>query len=305
MSGIIRIPGMSFSCKFKAQIFKEDGSIRYDGPWFNNTILNTGLDWLIESSDTIVIGLSSVTTILSQCNVGEGATTPDPSDQGLVEYVASSSNTIEATTERDPEVAYVQWNATFEFGIGSFDNDNLREVGLSRSANSVYLNRQLLRDEDGNATTLTLLSDEGLRVHVAVRQYWAAPIGSLISGTLDINGTSQTIHTEFLEAAVNQGRFGFNNLDTGCFYLVDEAENITGCSSFSRSAYTSGTFYRDYAITWEEGSFEGSINSIGTRIRTGSTHSDFCRIHLSEPVAVTGSQRVELTLRRAINRYNS
>jgi len=147
---------------FQLTKFNNEGRIIYEGPTFNNTVLNVGLDSWFNNRPA---------SWFSWCNVGTDATEPDPSQSQLFSWLASVSDKISTSIFADPgPPTWVSRRSVFEFPIGSCTG-NLTEVGLSINNNADYFNRQLLKDQEGNPTTITVLENEGIRVTAEIFIY--------------------------------------------------------------------------------------------------------------------------------------
>lgn len=129
--------------------------------WILNTVLDTGLAQM------------SVGTWINRCCVGTGNSTPVPTQTQLDAFKASTSTTISAAKSGGIQVSslpYYNWaRETYRFGEGVAAG-NISEVGLGWG-NSNLWNRALIKDANGNPTTITVLSDEYLDVIAEIRLY--------------------------------------------------------------------------------------------------------------------------------------
>jgi len=290
---------MAVACKFKVQIFKKSGLIRYEGPWFSNTILDSGLDFLMTSTNSRIFG--PLNGILRTCNIGSGNSLPSTEDTGLESYFTYSQNQ-DRSGSADHEAGFREWIGVFEFGVGTFSDTEIREVGLSLSGNSTYFNRQLFRDENGDPVTLTLQSDEGLRVTAAVTKYAPVPIGDMIPGSIDFNGTTHTTQTEAMDGLL---LYHSNVHNTYQFFEIGK-EGETNGTRYNASAedYVPGSFERYYNRTIDASSFEGYLGWIATRVNTWGGHEQVFKIHFDEPVGpITDTEEIKIRVKRSIGRY--
>lgn len=145
---------------FKMQATNVDtGEVRELTDWFPNVVLDSGLVQM--SQGTWYTGV----------NVGSGNSTPVITQTGLDTFVARSTNKIAGTAGRQTTTSpYYYWiKDTVQFGQGAAAG-NLSEVALGWS-NSGCWNRALIKDSNGNPTTITILANEFLNVLVELRVY--------------------------------------------------------------------------------------------------------------------------------------
>ncbi|WP_168416468.1 hypothetical protein [Acinetobacter indicus] len=130
--------------------------------WFKNIVLDTGLNRM------------SVGTWIDRVRVGSGNSTPVASQTQLDNTIASTTTlfggngTISKQTTTSPY--YVAVNRTYRFAEGVAAG-NISEVGCGWGTGLALWNRALVKDLNGDPTTITVLSDEFLDVIVEVRYY--------------------------------------------------------------------------------------------------------------------------------------
>lgn len=148
--------------------------------WFSNLITDVGLDNVGQTG-----GRTSI------CQIGTGTGAPSFSDTALQAPVAStgtvSSTTSESGGSATPGNNWHQWSKTFQFAQSL--EGNFTELGISNSAHTnvgaVLWSRELIRDSQGNPTTITVLEDEILQVTYRLRMYF--PLEDII-GQVNIAG---------------------------------------------------------------------------------------------------------------------
>lgn len=141
---------------------------------FDNLITDLGLNML----GTGGIG--------STCFVGSGSTAPAVSNTSLVSQVASSGSPTATSGGANGQSPYYAWyRQTWRFQPGAATG-NLSEVGVGTASNSLF-SRSLIKDGNGNPTTITILSNEFLDVLYELRLY--APTAD-VTGTVNISGTN-------------------------------------------------------------------------------------------------------------------
>jgi hypothetical protein len=162
--------GVQVGAKFKLVVHKGDGKPVRETSWFHNLVLDSGLDRL------------SVGPPYDRCCVGTGNSTPTTTQTQLDNFVGSTT-TIQAEsagqqTSNTPYYMFnsIQWR--FAQGVAT---GNISEVALGWSNTSLF-NRALIKDGNGNPTTITVLSDEYLDVYSEVRGY----LNQNISGSFNL-----------------------------------------------------------------------------------------------------------------------
>lgn len=138
----------------------ENGDVKRKTEPFNNLVLNSGLDRM--GTGGWITGVA----------VGTGNSVPTPTQTSLESLIAWTS-TIQVSGQQSlqssAEPYYWQWEITYRFGQGVAAG-NLSEVGVGWGASSMW-NRALIKDVNGNPTTITVLPNEFLDVLVQVRIY--------------------------------------------------------------------------------------------------------------------------------------
>ena len=129
--------------------------------WFKNIVLDTGLNRM------------SVGTWIDRVRVGSGNSTPVASQTQLDNTIASTttlfgSGSVSKQTTTSPYYEAVKLTYRFAEGVAA---GNISEVGCGWGTGLALWNRALVKDLNGNPTTITVLSDEFLDVIVEVRYY--------------------------------------------------------------------------------------------------------------------------------------
>jgi hypothetical protein len=128
--------------------------------WFNNIVLDTGLAQM------------SVGLWIDRCCVGTGNSTPVATQTQLDAFKASTTTTQGAVESgmQLTTLPYYDWlRVTYRFGEGVAAG-NISEVGMGWANVSLW-NRALVKDANGNPTTITVLADEYLDVITEIRVY--------------------------------------------------------------------------------------------------------------------------------------
>ncbi len=177
--------------------------------WFKNIVLDTGLNQM------------SVGTWIDRVRVGSGNSTPVASQTQLDNTIASTTtiqNQGSVIKQTTTSPYYVAAKRTYRFAEGVAAG-NISEVGCGWGVGLALWNRALVKDLNGDPTTITVLSDEFLDVIVEVRYY---PTQSFSGNFNLLNKTGGVVsnHTfvgipEFAEAT----SVDFSRLSAGNLYL--------------------------------------------------------------------------------------
>lgn len=145
--------------RFKLVVHKGDGRPVRETAWFDNIVLDSGLNRM------------AVGTWIDRCCVGTGNTTPNVLQTQLVNFLASTAWKLTTNTGIQTSITpyYRYASVTWRFNEGVAAG-NISEVGLGWGDSNLW-NRALIKDINGNPTTITVLNDEYLDVVSEVRSY--------------------------------------------------------------------------------------------------------------------------------------
>ena len=166
-----------------------DGSEKITGKtgWFLNLVTDAGLAHLSGSDPANMFGYLSV---------GSGNSTPTVSDTQLQARIASTNGLTPTqpsfVKQLTTEPFYFAARRSFRFQEGVAAGI-VAEVCLGKNSNGTGIfNRALIRDNSGNISTITVLSDEILDVLVEIRLY----VDSSVSGSFPLKDkVGSTIRT--------------------------------------------------------------------------------------------------------------
>ena len=226
------------------------GSRRVAADWFNNLILDQGLD-----------KYASINTWMDYCHVGSGSTTPANSQTALVSLVAYT-NTLAATdttgaAASSPYYAYIVRKYRFAAGVAT---GNLSEVGVGSSSSGNLFSRALILDGVGSPTTITVLSDETLDVTYEFRCYVPETdtTGTITLDSVDYNWTARAARCATFSGTAWSMPASHSSVSATRFALTGAIGAITSepsgtqqsVSTTAVGSYTNGTFQRDCTLTW-------------------------------------------------------
>lgn len=143
--------------------------------------------------------------------VGTGSTAPNPAQTGLVNEIARTDAVVSGNPDTVTEVSTGVWEITRyrQFTAAQVGGQNLTEWGWSGSGSvgNNLMSRELFRDSGNNPITLTLDSDQQLRLIYKVR----VVVGPTTPQNASINITGIGIRTGKLTLyRVVKGAFSYN-----------------------------------------------------------------------------------------------
>lgn len=223
------------------------GEVRVLADWFNNLILDQGLN-RIGTSD-----------YFSACQVGTGNTAPANSDTGLVARVAGTTTLQASSIGANGGAPYYGFALrTFRFPLGAAAG-NIAEVGIGwGTTGSTLFSRALVKDLGGTPTTITVAADEFLDVTYELRLY--APATDTVVGPVTISGTDYTFTvraSQVTSASVwAPTNTGITNFVSGAIFYNGAIGAITGlpsgvsgvASTITAQTYSNNSYQRDFAI---------------------------------------------------------
>lgn len=208
---------VGLSGRYKLMATNSRGQERIVADWFENLILDSGLNRL---------GTGGV---FDRIYVGTGNSTPVATQTALDTTLASTTDRRSYTDGYDSVgSAYAFHRSTFRFGTGEAAG-NLTEIGAGWA--SGLFSRALIKDSGGSPTTVTVLSDETLDVIYELRVYFPADV----VGTVVISGVTHNI-------VLRPQQIGYNDANSHWNFQSMLASGMTGTNEAlgGHSAYGPG-----------------------------------------------------------------
>ena len=290
--------------RFKLIVRKaSDDSIARETDWFHNLVLDTGLNRM------------SVGTWIDRCCVGTGNSTPVVTQVALDSFLAStttqqsSSEGVQTTTS-----PYYRWaKVTWRFGQGVAAG-NISEVGLGWG-NSNLWNRALIKDANGNPTTITVLSDEYLDVVSEIRDYpTLSSSGSF--NLLDKTGAIINTYTVLGSPYLQQSSTTFQKIGADYLYVYSGVKNDAVTSapttqvgssvtslSITYPTSTSMQVVANLALTAVNGTHQSFMLSIYGILGNNGGYTGKYKFQISPPITKTSSQTMTYTFTMSWGRY--
>lgn len=298
MSNNIPEVGIGGFFKFEA-VNAETGERRLLADWFKNLITDQGMNRLGSGG-----GVSHVL-------VGSGSTPPANSDTQLASHVAVTGNVTANTSGYVAGPPYYVWTRyTWRFAQGAAAG-NLSEVGVNwnGATSGSMFSRALIRDGNGNPTTITVLASEFLDVTYELRVYppqtdvtfQATISGQTYNCTLRpsqlSNQSTGWVPSFFAGGGTDYQQLGYTAVYSGSLGPVTDSPSgsvaNTG-SSYTTGAYSNNSFQRDgsLAMGLNDGNLAGGIKVFVFQNRIGTFQVEF-----TPAIPKTNAQLLTLNMR--------
>lgn len=241
--------------------------------------VETGVKRLLAEFDNLVtdIGLNQLGFggVNPYCRVGSGSTAPANTDTTLVSQIGATGSTTANAAGYSSTAPWYSWNRdTYRFAAGVAAG-NVSEVGIGwNTTGPTLFSRALVKDAEGNPTTITVLSDEYLDVTYECRLYSPTEDTSfpiVVSGvTYNVTGRVAAANSGW--SAQNAVRYGFvypyapSNLGlyTGSIGSITSGPggSNTGSVQGNYDAYSANSLKRTGKFVFDLGVGNGSNKSM-------------------------------------------
>ena len=236
----LELPTVEVGGFFKLEAVSPDGSVRTLADWFPNLVLNQGLDQFGTNTSN---SYSTQAGIMTYVSVGTGSVAPAATDTTLTNFLASQYKKS-ATAGNDAAGRYAWYRVIYEYAVNAATG-NLSEIGVGTS--TVLVAKSLIKDGNGDPTTITVLSAEALRVSYELRVN--IPTGNYL---MTVDGYDIVIKAASADTWA-AGYFLGCDLkvgDSGVGATIDDSPpNISGANvvdTNTTGAYTGGTYTLSY-----------------------------------------------------------
>lgn len=302
----LHIPSLGMGCVFQLVKFKADGTMTYVGPKFHNILLESGFDLMLNYGPH-----GQDNGGLNWCNLGTGAQFEKVTDEGLQDYLVSSSNVIETETYYSSGVdadypAWRSWRQVFEFAIGSIGRV-ISEIGLSRAENTDYFNRHRIVDYRGYHIGLDVLPDEGLKVWTESFLFGRKDVADEVTGSFLFQSTSGPITIGYtwkqLDGWLTKSGIVPGALPATDIRMLSTISSVINSSdgtpaTSTTSSCAAGTGNNYVTAKWSAGTLSGEYVGLMVNI-SGSTYG---RFEFDTPIVMDDENvALELTVLRNLN----
>lgn len=302
---------------FKSKVNSENVEEKiYESEWTHNLVTDWGLSQLS----------SSTSNLLNNIVVGSSSTAPDVSQTTLSNKIAHTGAAAPTQPNNEIQVAtapfYIAIRKTFRFAAGTATGI-IAEVGLSPTGTNVF-NRALVKDSNGNPSTITVLSDEILDILCEVRVYLADTISGSFPLKDKVGNTLRTVNytgKPYLPSAASSYSFHLTKIG-----LVKAGNGVIVYSGSLNSGYVtapSGTSAvsntpdvtetptyptsTQFAYLLKFGASVANFThkSLTTRISGLATNSSVLgyQVEFDEGIAKTGSETLQYSFSLSWGRY--
>lgn len=295
--------------EYKLKVYRPDGSLRKETEWFDNIILNRGLDLIAAGN-----GASS----FANCSVGSGTTTPAVTQTALTNLQLSTTTKQSGsnTWYSSPDY-YHEHIITYRFAaIGAGLSYNLNEVGVGKTSTELF-SRALITDSGGTPTTVSIVEGEILDVIYKFRNY--PPLTTAdYSQDVTISGTTYTFTWRPAYVSDSSRWFILNTTTPTYHYLTGYSGSVgaitsvpggtasTQVSNTAPEAYTIGSYTSTATMSFglTNANFGGGITAFRySRGGNGAgSHFDY-QCSVSPAITKTSSQSLQIVGQMSFARY--
>ena len=286
-------------------ILRPDGTVREKLQGYNNMILDQGLEALL------AVNSGSTWSAISTCELGTGTQEPQELDVALTSPVGSASNNrlqFSATwSQPQPGIYMLRRSWRFDFdtaGSRGIAGVQLSEIGTR--VGTTLISKSLIKDAQGNPTTIQLLPEEILQVNYALHIYFDAREPRTGTFTLDKGPEgSDTYNYSWNFMALTEGtniNYGWphgillantTHARESTSLIAPESSwqgTASGGSPVTRHPYVPGSFKRTYSMNYSVTQFNLTGGIGGLRLYTGSTSRDssLFQITFENPITEAG-----------------
>lgn len=290
---------------------RRDDEVIEQTPWFDNLIVNNGLD---------LLGTNTFNQSIIYAYVGTSSTAPDNTDTALgAQIAATNSNGLGGsnTSNNTGSPYYFGYKYVKRFAKGDAAG-NLAEVGVGRnSAGDNLFSRALILDGAGNPTTLTITSIDVLDVEYEFRVYveegdvaWSETVnGTSYSGIIRPSniGRIDDLTYVYREYSSNLGAFWSNGAIGGITGVLGGDTEATEDSDIEPSTYTAGNYYRDvvFSADTDDINLSGGVSAMATTegFIYGWDDGPVFQMSFSPPIPKDNTKTFEFVLRFTWARY--
>lgn len=311
---------MGMAGEFRCVVKRADGSTKVDTGYQKNLILNQGLDFF---------GGGKGSSMLSNCVIGSGNSQPNYTQNKLDAAITGVSGTF-ASNKYDYNAAIdgelYKINYTYKYSFTGLSNVNVSELGLastySNTTTYFLCTRALIKDSQGNPTTITVLSGEILEIYYKLWVVFdtrdkTGQINLLdgIGGSAKYNWLSRIalagdtpyglrIVGSPLAGAIYNESHKLRDGDLGVVGGASQGNIIWSSSSeLVLSDYVPGTYKRQLQLDLPVSSANGNIRSFNIYTTMGIFQIRFGSVADDSPITKTNTQTLTIPVEISWGRY--
>ena len=304
---------MGMAGEFRVVVKRADGSTKIDTGYQKNLILNQGLDFF---------GGKNGTDMMAYCVIGSGNSQPSYTQNKLdtaIKGVSGGNFSTKYDYDAARDGSLYKTNRVCKYSFTGLNNVNVSELGLASiydSTTTYFLcTRALIKDSQGNPTTITVLSGEILEIYYKL---WAVYDTTDKTGTLNLlDGVGGSVAYNYVLSPMLVGHTYYKDVgyllgsDYNKLVFSGDKAIFTGEPSnyfYSTrdnailSSYVMGSYKRVFTATFGIYDANGSIRTYGFynmgwwQIRFGSVAND-------SPITKTNTQTLSIPVEFSWGRY--
>lgn len=317
---------MGVAGEFRVVVKRADGSTKIDTGYQKNLILNQGLDFFGKDNGSMT----------AYCVVGSGNSAPAFSQNKLDAFLAATGTTgypsypvYKTDYDKIRDGNLYKASVTNKY---SFTNivGNISEVGLASDySNSTTYNlctRALIKDSQGNPTTITVLSGEQLDIYYKLWRITDLTDKNTTLNVLDgIGGSAPyNVITRPSYIGFNSGDYDYANKvigipaanrmgsalnvkgDTGELTIANSAfnpVNSSGVSSITWSPYVAGSYKRQLTANATVNDLNLNIRRFQVQIGFGDFQFRVGKVSDDSPLVKNNTQTLSIPIEISWGRY--
>lgn len=308
---------MGMTGEFRVVVKRADGSVKTDTGYQKNLILNQGLDFF---------GGGKGTDMMAYCVIGSGNSQPVYTQNKLDTAIigvsgATFSTKYDYDASRDGNL--YKTNKVCKYSFTGLNNVNISELGLASVYNSIsdyfLCTRALIKDSQGNPTTITVLSGEILEIYYKL---WAVydttdKTGTLnlldgVSGSIAYNWTVRLAHvTDRLSYASQLGYVlssvydRWTTFNTGDLTAITTSPSGSGANFYSDNfkPYVANSYKRVIEIPLTVSQENKAIRSYTLSTSMGAYQIRFGSVADDSPIIKTSTKTLSIPIEVSWARY--
>ena len=314
---------MGMAGEFRCVVKRADGSTKIDTGYQKNLILNQGLDFF---------GGGNGSNIMQHCVIGSGNSQPVYTQNKLDTAITGVSGATFSTkydydASRDGNL--YKTNRVCKYSFTELNNVNVSELGLASTysnATTYFLcTRALIKDSQGNPTTITVLSGEVLEIYYKL---WAVYDTTDKNGAINLlDGTGNSVAYNYalrpsvvgsqvyvsdycfgMPLTYIDGRYSATQVGVYTNELQSINSNPSGLIAYADnypelSAYSKGSYKKTITFNYGISNANGKIRALQASSSMGIFQIRFGSVADDSPITKTNTQTLSIPIEFSWGRY--
>ena len=308
---------MGMAGEFRVVVKRADGSTKIDTGYQKNLILNQGLDFF---------GGGKGTDMMGYCVIGSGNSQPVYTQNKLDTAITGVSG-ANFSTKYDYDAArdgnLYKTNKVNKYSFTGLNNVNISELGLASTysnATTYFLcTRALIKDSQGNPTTITVLSGEILEIYYKLWAVYDTTDKTGILNLLDGVGgsiaynwtvrlarvTDNLSYTYKLGYVLSSVPNKFTTFNTGDLTAITTSPSGSGSNFYSDNLkpYVANSYKRVIETPLTVSQENKAIRSYTLSTSMGTYQIRFGSVADDSPITKTNTQTLTIPIEVSWGRY--